>query len=648
MRALHVAIIGVGFAACGGGGGTPDGAGGSDGDPGDAAPPGKRVVILMIGDGMGPAHVDATSLYEHGALGQLFVDSLPHRGNVVTAGPSGTTDSAAAATTMASGVRTWNGSIGLDRDAAPVETLVEVAHRLGLQAGVVSTSAVPHATPAGFSAHRDSRHDLSEIADDQALVVRPDVMLGGGARYFLPAGPGSVRTDDGLLDDLEAAGYAIVRTSAELAAAPSSGPIAGLFADEHLEFSIHRPGDTTEPTLSEMALVALDRLDAASPDGFFLMIEGARIDMASHQNQLAEMIGETAAFDRAIYDVASWASGRDDVTLLVTADHECGGLAIVTDNGAGSLPDVTWRWGQHTNADVAVWGAGPGTDVIDGALIDHRTVHAIAAARLTGDAFTAPPGDRVPDGRLDDLALVAASQINASGFGEGYNQLDDLRLGADAHGLAIGVGGVFEIGKNAVVILVDVDFGAGTGPARLDGALDDQTGRIDAILSNLSLDDPGVAGFGADVAIATWGAEDPWIEQTVANAGLRGLRPPYGQPDNLGWFGVATNFRPGAKAQPAPAPPTAAITGAGFEAHVPWSTLYPPGVPVGATLAIAVVLVNDDGGYTSNQALPPFPAGTSNPGRTLTALPGVVTFTIDGNADGIVDEITASTTLPLP
>jgi hypothetical protein len=127
---------------------------------------------------------------------------------------------------------------------------------------------------------------------------------------------------------------------------------------------------------------------------------------------------------------------------------------------------------------------------------------------------------------------------------------------------------------------------------------------------------------------------------------MRGLRPPYGEPDNLGWFGVSTNFRPETKARPDPSPPVMPIPNAGWEVHVPWSTLYPSGVPAGATLAIAVVLVNDDGGYTSNQALPPFPAGTSNPGRMLTPLPGVVTFTVDSNSDGTIDEIASSMTLP--
>jgi hypothetical protein len=123
------------------------------------------------------------------------------------------------------------------------------------------------------------------------------------------------------------------------------------------------------------------------------------------------------------------------------------------------------------------------------------------------------------------------------------------------------------------------------------------------------------------------------------------LRPPYGQASDLGWFGVAMNFGDGIKSL-ANGTPVVPMADRGWEVHVPWDRLYPSGRPPGAQLAVAAILVNDDGGYTSNQALPPFPAATMNPGRTPTALPGIVTFTIDGNSDGVVDPITASAVMP--
>jgi alkaline phosphatase len=585
-------------------------------DTNDAAGANKRIVILMIGDGMGHGQREAASHFLHGAPGQLFMESLPVRGTVITSGPSGTTDSAAAATTMATGARAWNGAIGLDRAGQPAETVVELAHELGLPAGVVATAALPHATPGAFTAHRDSRHDLGDIARDQALLVQPDVMLGGGAQYF--AG-------------IDLGAYHVVRTAAELAAAPPSGQLAGMFADEHLAYTVGRPAETTEPTLGAMSRAALDRLAAGSPDGFFLMIEGSRIDMASHGNLLAEAIGETIVFDQTVREVAAWAAEREDVTLIVTADHECGGLEVVQGNGANVLPDVRWRWLQHTNAPVDVYASGPGTEVFDGAVVDHRYIHRVIESRLRGVPFEPPPPERIPDGRLADLPQVVAMQTNATGFGAGYNQLDALHVAADDNALALGIAGVFEQGHNAVVVLIDVDFGAGTGPARMRGALTDTTGTADAILTALNVDAPQTAGFGVDLALVVHGAEDPWIEQTIDAAGLRGLRPPYGEPGNLGWFGVATNFGDDTKSLASPAPPRTPIANRGWEVHIPWERLYPDGRPATAQLAIAAVLVNDDGGYTSNQALPPFPANTVNPGRTPTALPGIVALTVDAN-----------------
>ncbi|HUH00340.1 MAG TPA: alkaline phosphatase, partial [Kofleriaceae bacterium] len=430
----------------------------------DAGSSARRIVILMIGDGMGQGQLAAAGHYANGAAGSLFLESLPVRGHLRTASLSGITDSAASATTMATGYRTFNSRIGQDRDGQPRETLVEAAHRVGLSAGVVTTSSLPHATPAAFTAHHPSRHDYVAIADDQALEIQPAVMLGGGMQFYAPAGDGSVRDDAGLIAPLETAGYRVVTTAAELAAtAPSPGArLVGLFAPEHLTYVADRAADTTEPTLAAMTLAAIAQLDT-NPDGFFLLIEGARIDMASHGNDALRAVTETVAFDDAVRAVSQWAAGRDDVTLIVTADHECGGLEVITPYGAGQVPDVAWRWGQHTNTRVAVHGAGPHTEVLDGAVRDHAWVHAVASAVIDARPMIAPPTELVPDGELAELRFLASTQVVATGFGAGFNQLDALRLDADPHGLALGVEGVFQWDTNAVVVLIDTDLGAGTG-----------------------------------------------------------------------------------------------------------------------------------------------------------------------------------------
>jgi alkaline phosphatase len=658
MRAALI-LLGLVFLGCPGSSNPPDGgpadpdagqldAGERDGGTPDAGGPGRPAVILMIGDGMGKGQLEAASHYGHGRAGALFLESLPHSAQVLTGSLSGITDSAASATSLATGVRTFNGRVGLDRYGNPVQTLVELAHARGQRAGIVSTASLPHATPGAFSAHRMTRHDYLGIAEDQALRVRPDVMLGGGRRYYLPAGSGSDRSDDGLISPLQAAGYQVAFTREELQAssASSSSKVLGLFAANHLDYVQDRPAGTTEPTLTELSLAALRHLEP-SEKGFFLMIEGARMDMASHLNDLPRTIGETLDFDQAVRAVTEWAKDRPNTTVLVTADHECGGLTVVQGRGAGVLPEVQWRWGEHTNDLVGLWGMGEGTDRFDGQLVDQRWIHALVRARLTGEALSVPERLLVADGHLADLRHRAASQQVESGFGPGLNQLDRLWIDADAHGLSLGLEGLWEWNKNALVLLLDVDFGAGTGPARLAGALGDLTGKADALVTNLSLDAPAVSGFGVDFALVSWGGTDARLEDLIPNAGLRGLRAPYGQAGNFGWHPVATNFAQGVRTvsgTPSPLRPEE-----GYEAFIHWSVLYPGldgKVPPNATIAVAAVLVNDDGGYTSNQALPPFPAGTANPGRIVTPLPGLLIFQVDSNGDGVADGDAAPTLLP--
>ncbi|MFT4978010.1 MAG: alkaline phosphatase, partial [Myxococcota bacterium] len=424
----------------------------------------RPIVIVMIGDGMGPEQLVAGSLYGWGEEGRLFIEQLPHQGEVVTSSLSGVTDSAASATAMSAGVLTWNGVVGLDRDLEPVETLVELSHRLGLSAGVVTTAHVSHATPAAFTAHEENRSNYTVIAEDQVSML-PDVMMGGGRQYFRPSSEKeSVREDDGLIAPLEAAGCSLVYTSAELSAHDPAAPgcLVGLFAEEHLDYMVERTKDTTQPTLAELTLAALERLDT-DEDGFFLMVEGARIDMAGHSNSIRRLVEEVVAFDEAVAVAASWAVDRD-VLLLVTADHETGGLAVQSGGEAGELPEVTWEHPEHTNTRIRIFGQGGEAVAIDGQTVEHAWVHSLAQAHLEGSVFVPPVvASRVPDGRLSDLRHVAALQSVESNMGVGWNQLESLRLDATEEGLYIGVEGIFSRDLGSVVVLIDRDLGEGTG-----------------------------------------------------------------------------------------------------------------------------------------------------------------------------------------
>jgi len=613
---------------------TPDTETGADTDT-DAPPVGSGGVILMIGDGMGPGQLEASSLYAHGEAGRLFLQSLEHHATVRTGSLSGITDSAASATGMSTGHKVENARIGVDRADVPAETLVEVAKSLGMSAGVVSTAAVAHATPAAFSAHNVHRNNYTEIAESQALDVRPTVLLGGGAQYYLSGKEaGSVRTDDGLIDPLLASGCAVVRTADELAAADREGScLFGLFANNHLEYVTDRLEDTTEPTLAEMSLAAWE-IVSQDPEGFLLVIEGARIDMASHSTDVNRAIHENLAFDEAVELMAAQIADRDDVTLIVTADHECGGLTVLSSLGAGLLPEVTWRWNEHTNTDIDLYASGPLADTLAGRELTHPDVHAVALAQLTGAPIAPPPAVLTPDGDIADQRWRVATQTLTTDFGEGFNQLDALTLDADAHGLAVGVEGVFEWDRNAVVVLVDADYGAGTGFPGLSGELSDTVGVSDAILSALPLESPGLDGFGVDLAFVNWGGTDIWLDSLYEEGGLRAMTSAYGATaDDLFWLDAAGVFGQGVRAASDALTPTA---GEGFEAFLPWREIYPDlggAVPAGAAVAVAVVLVNDSGELLSNQALPPYAAA---PGAAA-ALPGVVVFTVDRDGDGVGD-----------
>ena len=591
----------------------------------------------MIGDGMGREHVDAASLYAHGARGRLFMESLPYRGRISTAGPSGITDSAAAATVMATGTFTYNAHVGVDRTGEPLETLVERAKAGGLATGIVTSAYLPHATPGAFSAHHQSRHDSLIIAEQQARDVQPDVLMGGGAQFYRPAGAGSLRGDEGLIAPLEDAGYKVVYSENELrAAAPQVDKIVGLFADEHLDYVIDREATSSQPSLSEMSMAALEVLER-DPEGFFLMIEGARIDMASHANDAERAITETVDFDRTVEAVARWAAERDEVTLIVTADHECGGLTLESESGTGEIPAVSWRWGAHTNDAVDVFASGPLAEVFEGEIRDHRWIFQAALAQLQGAPFAEPPPLLRVDGRLGDLRYQVASQAVPSAFGPLRNRLDSLSVDADADGLYLGVEGIFEWEKNAVVALLDRDFGAGTGVASLKDALSDREGALDSILSSLPLSAPPVSGFGAELAIASVGGADIHLEELSDTAGLRALAPPRSSAGNLGWDAAVVNFAEGVRSRG----PIEGVPGQGMEIFVPWTSIYPEtggSLPAGAKLALAIVLANDDGSHLSNQALPPL-AGrpTNNPGPAGAPLPEPVVIPLDVDGDGALD-----------
>lgn len=572
----------------------------------DTAPTTPPRVVLFIGDGMGLEQVAGGGIYATGAAGTLGLESLPNHAMLRTASLTGITDSAASGTVMSTGTKTWNGHLGLDRDGNTLENVLEVARSRGMGTGIVTTDRLAGATPSSFLIHMEDRYSYEEISAAIALSL-PDVALAGGSDDFV-----------GLIDT---AAVDLVTTGAELDAwSPAGKPLIGLFAPRTFPFVYD--GYAEAPSLASMTTRAIDLL-MANPNGFFLMVEGARIDHASHAGDAARVFPETVAFDEAI--TAGLGLLGPDATVLVTADHECGGLHVISGNGAGVEPTVEWRYNWHTNADVGAWGQGPYTEALEGRL-DNAWIHAILYGAVTQTDVQAP--DEVPlvDGYLADLPDPSASQSWSSSFDPEFNRLDALHVGSDADGLRIGVDGVFEDDANAILVFVDIDYGDSTGWPH-DGPLADFEGVGDSVLSNakLSFVDPG---FGAERALISLQAEEAFRNISASeNAGLRDLTTV----TDLGWLESATNFDDGnVSLFDAPAADAGSVD-QGFEAQIPWTSLYGTATPtVERQMAVVVVLVNQSGTYISNQALPTFPSETEA-GLGPATLPDEVAFTVDGD-----------------
>ncbi|CAG0987116.1 alkaline phosphatase [Myxococcaceae bacterium] len=338
-------------------------------------------VILMIGDGMGFGHVEAARLY---AGSPFAFEGAPHQAQMTTDSYTsqqigGPTDSAAAATAMSTGRKVHNTvvSVAVPGDVSELETLGETMKARGKSVGLVTTSYLTDATPAAMAAHALIRIQTEAIADDYLNDTRVDVLLGGGANGLM-AGAGL------------AAGYTVVSDRAGLEALGTSapGPVLGLFGDssEGMPFEWDHargtdPGYDTLPFLHEMTSSALSFLDD-DPDGFFLMIEQEGTDRAGHQSgsgidRIGRDVFAVLEFDRAVEAVLAWMAGRDDTLLLVTADHETGGLEVLGDNGVGFLPTVSWSTSDHTRTNVPVYAFGPSAELVSG-VIDNTDIRSIA------------------------------------------------------------------------------------------------------------------------------------------------------------------------------------------------------------------------------------------------------------------------------
>ena len=378
-------------------------------------------VIVLIADGCGYNQVDAASYYQNGQAGTQVYEHFPttlgmstymYRGSYDPAEAwdefnyvnYGATDSAAAATAMSTGEKTYSGAIGVDVDGEPVDHIIEIFEDLRKSTGVVTSVQLSHATPAGFVAHNISRYKLARISQEMINASAVDVIMGCGHPWYdkngnrrefpktykyvgnestwnnLVAGVAGGDADGDGVDDP----WMLVQTRAEFVALASGETPERVFgvAQVYKTLQQQRGGDghalpyavppiESVPTLEEMTRAALNVLDN-DKDGFFLMIEGGAVDWAAHDNQSGRVIEEQIDFNRSVEAVVEWvqeSSSWGETLVIVTGDHETGYLNgpgsnpdrnPLVNNGASNLPEMEWHSQGHTNQLIPFYAKGRG------------------------------------------------------------------------------------------------------------------------------------------------------------------------------------------------------------------------------------------------------------------------------------------------
>lgn len=308
-------------------------------------------VIFMIGDGMGISQIYAAMVANGN---KLNLERMTNGGLIKTYSASHyTTDSGAGGTALACGIKTTNYMIGMTPDSTAAESILKVAERSGLATGIVAACAVTHATPASYIANQPNRNMYEEIAADY-LKTDIDVFIGGGRKNFVERADGR-----NLLTELEEKNYIIAQTMEEVKKI-TKGKLAGLVYEEHNPPMPERGNMLTEAT--EAALNILKN----NKNGFFLMIEGSQIDWGGHDNNTERIIAETIDFDKAVGAAIDFAARDGNTLVIVTADHETGGMMLIDGNIAQKLSNAVYATKNHSGVPVPVFAYGPGAQNFGG------------------------------------------------------------------------------------------------------------------------------------------------------------------------------------------------------------------------------------------------------------------------------------------
>lgn len=323
-------------------------------------------LILMIGDGMGLAHIQAAYFSNNMQLSML---DMPVTGLQQTrSADNRITDSGASATAIATGISTYDGAIGMDTLKQPVETLLELAEAKGMSTGLIATSSITHATPAAFAAHVPDRNLYESIAMDIANSG-VDFMAGGGYKFF------KQRTDGRDLCQAMQLNSYVIHAPGDSIHSDNSLPVAYFMADDHLPKAENR-----DDFLLKACKAACDAL-SSDQDGFFLMVEGSQIDWGAHSNSEGYVISEVLDFDKAVAAALAFAEKDGQTLVIVTADHETGGMTMT--EGLLGAREVKTKFSTmgHSAVMVPVFAYGPGAEQFTGVYrntdLNHRMREAL-------------------------------------------------------------------------------------------------------------------------------------------------------------------------------------------------------------------------------------------------------------------------------
>lgn len=305
-------------------------------------------IIFLIGDGMGVSQVYAgmTANYGH-----LALEKCKHIGFIKTHSSNNyITDSAASDTALACGKKTKNGMIGMGPDSTSLKTILEIAEENGLSTGLISTSSITHATPASFIAHEVNRNNYEAIASD-FLKTDIDLFIGGGRDHFT-----NRKDEQDLISELEANGYTVLYSLEEIEHF-DGGKLAGLTA------ALHNPKYTEgRDNMLPVSVQTAARVLSKNERGFFLMAEGSMIDWGAHANETDYVTAEMIDFDRAIAIALEFAEKDGQTLVVITADHETGGMALAGGDLQTGRVEGAFATKGHTGVMVPVFAYGPGAE----------------------------------------------------------------------------------------------------------------------------------------------------------------------------------------------------------------------------------------------------------------------------------------------